>query len=180
MTTFLVIGVLGLVLLTVSLVVGDFLDGVLDGLFDGLGGDVFSTAVIGAFVSAFGFGAAAAEGADLPLGVVLPVGLGAGLVFGWFATWLTGLVRGGGSDGTPSTSDAVGHEGSVTTEIPADGLGTVRILVGGHVIRLNARAELPIPAGTAVHVTGVLSPTAVTVAPVWPEALELDGPDPAP
>lgn len=180
MTVFVVIGLVGLALLTVSLVVGEFLDGVLDGLFNGLGGDTFSTAVIGAFVSAFGFGAAAADGAGLPLGVVVPTGLAAGLVFGWFAAWLTGLVRGGGSDATPSTDDVIGHEGSVTTAIPGDGLGTVRVLLGGHVIRLNARADRALPAGTAVHVTGVLSPTAVTVAPMWPETLELDAPDLAP
>ena len=52
MTTFMVIGVAGLVLLLVSLVVGDLFDGALDAL----AGDAFSSAVIGAFVSATGFG----------------------------------------------------------------------------------------------------------------------------
>ncbi len=183
MTTFLVIGVVGLVLLAVSLVLGDLLDGTVEGLLDGVpGGEAFSTAVIGAFVSAFGFGAAAADATGAPLVVALPVGVGAGVVFGWFAAWLTRLVRDGGSDDTPSTDDTIGREGAVTTAIPADGLGTVRILLGGHVIRLNARAEQAIPAGTAIHVTGVLSPTAVTVSPVWPEALEAPqaGPGPSP
>ena len=46
MTTFMVIGLVGLVLLLVSLVVGDLFDGV----FDALAGDVFSSAVIGGFV----------------------------------------------------------------------------------------------------------------------------------
>jgi hypothetical protein len=40
-------------------------------------------------------------------------------------------------------------------------------LLGGHVVRLNARAEQPVPAGTGIHVTAVLSPTAVSVAPLW-------------
>ena len=57
-TTFLVIGVIGLALLGISLVLGDLLDGV----FDALAGDVFSSAVIGGFVSAFGFGARARAG----------------------------------------------------------------------------------------------------------------------
>lgn len=173
MTPFLIIGIVGLALLAVSLLFGDVLDGVGDGLLGGLGGDLFSTAVIGAFISAFGFGAAAVDAADGPLAVAVPVGVGAGVLFAWFAARLTNLVRGGGSDATLQTDDAIGRDGTVTTEIPADGLGTVRVLVGGHVLRLNARATEQIPSGTAIHVTGVLSPTAVTVAPVWP----LDPPD---
>ena len=168
MTPFLVIGIAGLVLLAVSLLLGDVLDGVVDGLFDGLGSELFSTATIGAFVAAFGFAAAGVDGAAGPLPVALAAGSGAGLLFAWFAVRLTRLVRDGGSDATVSTDDAIGRDGTVTTAIPADGLGTVRILVGGHVLRLNARATEPIPSGTAVHVTAVLSPTAVTVAPVWP------------
>jgi hypothetical protein len=34
-------------------------------------------------------------------------------------------------------------------------------------MRLNATAHQPIAAGTQVNVTGVLSPTAVSVAQVW-------------
>ena len=48
-------------------------------------------------------------------------------------------------------------------------LGVVRVLVGGHPLRLNARADRALETGIQVHVTGVLSPTAVTVAPVWDE-----------
>ncbi len=59
------------------------------------------------------------------------------------------------------------------TGIPDDGFGTVRVLLGGHVVRVNARAEHTVAAGTDVHVTGILSPTAVTVAPVWGDLPEL-------
>ncbi len=99
----------------------------------------------------------------------MPVGIVAGVGFGWFAAWLTRLLRDGGSDGTPATDDALGREGTVTSDIPGDGFGTVRVLLGGHVVRLNARADRPVAAGTEVHVTSILSPTAVTVAPVWDE-----------
>lgn len=163
MTTFVVIGVVGLLLLLVSLVVGDLFDGALDAL----AGDVFSSAVIGAFVAATGFGGAAAEGFGLPFVVAVPIGVASGVAFGAFAWWLTRLIRDGGSDATPSTEDTLGHEGKVVTEIPADGFGVVTILVGGHLMRLNAKAELPLEPGTEVHVTTVLSPTAVTVAPTW-------------
>jgi membrane-bound ClpP family serine protease len=164
MTTFLVIALVGLGLLVVSLVVGDLFDGALDAL----AGDAFSSAVIGAFVAAFGFGAAAAQPA---LGTVLavPVGVVTGGAFAWFAWWLTRLLADGSSDATPSIDDTVGRDGRVVTSLPAEGFGVVDVLVGGHVLRLNARAEQPISPGTQVHVTGVLSPTAVTVAPVWPE-----------
>lgn len=160
---FLVIGAVGLLVLLVSLVGGDLLDGALDALE----GDVFSSAVLGAFVAATGFGGAAAEAAGAPLALALPVGLGAGVVFGSFAWWLTRLIRDGGSDATITISDAIGHSGKVVTDIPADGLGVVTVLVGGHPLRLNARATQAIPTGAEIHVTAVVSPTAVEVATVW-------------
>lgn len=161
--TFLVIGTIGLVVLAISLVAGDLFDGALDML----AGDVFSSAVIGAFVAATGFGGAAAQALGAPAPVAVPAGLVAGGLFGWFAVWLTRLIRTGGSDATLTTEDSVGRAGRVVTGIPADGFGVVNVLIGGHVLRLNARAEQPLEAGTEVHVTSVLSPTAVTVAPMW-------------
>ena len=165
MTTFLVIGLIGLALLALSLVLGD----VFDGALDALAGDVFSSAVLGAFIAATGFGGAAVQGFGAPTALALPIGLMAGVVFGGFALWLTRLIRDGGSDATITTDDAIGREGRVVTAVPADGFGVVNILVGGHTMRLNAKAEQPLEPGTQVHVTSVLSPSAVTVAPVWDE-----------
>jgi membrane-bound ClpP family serine protease len=165
MTTFLVIGVVGLVLVGVSLVLGDLFDGVLDAL----AGDVFSSAVIGGFVSAFGFGAAVMQGLGTPSFVSVLVGLGAGVAVGWLAWWLTRLVKDGGSDGTLTADDALGRSGKVVTSIPAEGFGTIRLMIGGHSVQLNAKAEAPVEPGTEVHVTQILSPTAVLVAPVWNE-----------
>lgn len=164
MTVLIVVGVVGLLVLLVSLVLGDVLDGALDALT----GDAFSTAVLGAFVAALGFGGATVDALGAPAWLSLVVGVGAGVLAGWFAAWLTRLVRDGGSDATPEADDVLGREGQVVSDVPADGYGTVRVLVGGHVVRLNARADAALPAGTAVHVTSVLSPTAVTVAPVHP------------
>ena len=165
MTTFLVIGVAGLALLAVSLLLGDLFDGVLDAL----GGDVFSSAVIGGFVAALGFGAATAQAAGAPLLLALPIGVVAGVASGWFAAWLTRLVRGGGSDDVPAADDVVGRDATVLTDIPTGGFGVVRVQVGGHVLRYNARAERAVVVGTPVSVTAVLSPTAVAVAPVYPD-----------
>jgi membrane-bound ClpP family serine protease len=165
MTTFLVIGIVGLVLVGISLVLGDLFDGV----FDALAGDVFSSAVLGGFVSAFGFGAALMQGIGAPTVAAVPVGIAAGVVVGWLAWWLTKLVKDSSSDDTLSTDDALGRAGRVITAIPADGFGAVRLMIGGHSVQLNAKAEAPVEAGTEVHVTQILSPTAVLVAPVWNE-----------
>jgi membrane-bound ClpP family serine protease len=165
MTTFLVIGIVGLALVGVSLVLGDIFDGV----FDVLAGDVFSSAVIGGFVSAFGFGAALMQSIGTPAVLSVPVGIAAGVVVGWLAWWLTKLVKDGGSDGTLTSDDALGRSGRVITAIPADGFGAIRLMIGGHSVQLNAKAEAAVDPGTEVHVTQILSPTAVLVAPVWNE-----------
>lgn len=168
MTVFLVLGFVGLALVVTSLLVGDHLEAAFGGAFNALEGDVFSTAVIGGFVSAFGFGAAAADGGGLPTLPVLLIGGGSGVVVGWFAWWLTKLVKDGPSDGTISIGDTVGQVARVLTAIPGgQSYGVVRVTVGGHVMQCNASSLLAIEAGDEVTVTGVLSPTAVTVAPVW-------------
>lgn len=167
MTTYLVIGVVGLVLLGVSLLFADLLDGA----FDALSADWISTAVIGGFVSAFGFGGALAIGVGAPHLVALLVGAATGVLAGWFAAWLTRAVRGGGSGESLRADDLVGHDAVVITDIPAAGFGVVRVRVGEHALQLNAKAEVAIPTGTSAHVTGVLSPTAVTVAPLSTEQI---------
>lgn len=163
MALFLVIGIVGLVVIAISLLVGDLHSGALDGL----GLDWFSTEVVGGFVSALGFAGAIAVDAGAPDGIAVLVGVAAGVVFGAAAAGLTRLVRGGGTDDVPESDDTIGREGRVLTAVPDDGFGSVEVWVGGHTLRLNARSDQALGAGTRVHVTGVLSPTAVTVAPVW-------------
>ncbi len=169
MTTYLILGVVGLVILAVSLLVGDVFDGLLDGALDGLGGDWFSTEVVGGFVSALGFGGAIAVAAGAPGPVAVAVGLVIGMSFAWLAAKFTRLVRGAGTDGAPAAGDVVGHEAIVLSDIPHAGFGTIRVHVGGHTLQYNASADLELDAGARVHVTSVLSPTAVTVAPMWSE-----------
>lgn len=163
MTVFLVLGLVGLLVLAVSLVAGDMLEGA----FDALEADWISTAVVGGFISAFGFGGAAADGAGLPWPVAVAIGAGAGVLVAWFAGWLTALVKDGPSDGTVSITDSVGQTAQVITAIPGEGYGVVRVVVGGHTLQVNASANLPIEAGTRVNVTGVISPTAVSVTAIW-------------
>jgi membrane protein implicated in regulation of membrane protease activity len=165
LTAFWIIGCIGVALLAVSLVLGDVFD------FDIAGADWFSGAALGGFVAALGFGAALADGLGGPGVVTGAVGVGAGLTFGWFAAWLTRVVRRDTSGSSTSADDTVGRDAVVVTAIPEGGFGTVKVILGGQVHRYNARAETALVEGTAVHVTGVLSPTALTVAPVW-SALE--------
>lgn len=160
MTTFVVLGSIGLLVLVVSLVLGEFLDGVLDGLGDGW----FSTASLGGFLTAFGFSAALADSAEVATPVTIALGVGAGVAIGAFAGWLTRMVRNGGTDSTPQTRDIIGYDGTVVSTIPADGFGVVTVRMGGHLLRLNARAAVPIEPGTAITVVDTLSPTAVSVA----------------
>ncbi len=161
MTPFVIIGICGVGVLLLSLLLDGFLD------FDGLAGDWFSTAALGGFVSALGFGGAIAQGAGAPQLVATGIGAGAGLLVGWFSAWLTRLVRSGATDETPTTRDVVGWDAQVVSAIPEGGYGAITVRRGGHTFRFNAQAERALPAGTEVHVTGVLSPTAVTVAATY-------------
>lgn len=165
MDPFLIVGICGVAVLFVSLVLGDLFD------LEALAGDWFSTAALGGFISALGFGGLFAQGLGAPTFVATLIGTGAGLVVGWFCAWLTRLVKGGGTDSTPQTRDILGWDATVVSAIPAEGYGSITVRRGGHVLRYNAKSDRELPAGTAVHVTDVLSPTAVTVAATYPELL---------
>jgi len=157
---FLIVGAVGLVLLTVSLVVGE----VFDGLLDSIPGDLLSGAAIAGFLSAFGFvGALVQQSSDSTLASTL-AGLGAGGVVGWGVGAVTKQLMKGGDEATVRTASLVGHAATVVDEIPDVGYGQVSLVVAGHLTRLNARSPEPIEAGTPVTVTAVLSPTSVQVS----------------
>ena len=182
MTAFLVIGGVGLLLLLVSLIAGDLLDGAFGavGALDAhsvggefLGGDLAGTFLSGAavsgFLAAFGFAGAGIESATGATPLAISGGLLAGVAVGGLAGWLTKTLMRGGTDATVRSESLVGHRGSVISEIPPHGLGQVGLTVGGQLTRLNARCDRPLPAGTSVVVTAVDSPTAVTVAALSPQ-----------
>lgn len=165
MTTFVVIGVVGLLLLVLTLLLGD----VIEGVVDGFGPDWLSGTAIAAFLAAVGFGGALALQLGASEGVATASGIGAGLAAGVLAGLLTrSLAREGGADSTPSAGALVGQVGTVVSAVPADGYGTVALTVAGHPTRLNARAGTPLAAGSQVRVTTVLSSSAVQVEPVTP------------
>ena len=160
MATFLIIGVVGVLLLLASVVLGE----VFDGIFDAIGSDVISGASIAVFLGAFGFGGALLLGATDNAGIAVGGGLVAGLGFGAGAGWFTAKLRQGGDESNVRTSSLGGRDAVVVSEIPINGYGEVSVTVAGHITKLNARADDTLRAGTPVTIITVLSATAVHVA----------------
>lgn len=162
LTVFISIGAVGLVLLVVSLIAGD----IHSGLFDWIDNDLFSGAAVAAFLSALGFVGALVQNASGNPTVATLTGAGAGLGVAYAARGLTRSLQSGEGDTTVRTEALVGARGHVIEAIPNDGMGMVTVRVAGHLTRLNARCDQPLPTGTGVEVVAVQSPTAVTVRPV--------------
>ena len=160
MVAFLVIGGVGVLLLLVSLVAGDVLDGVFD-----FGGDLFSGSALAGFLGAFGFAGALAFDATGSSGAGIGVGLASGIAVGALVGWVTLRLRRGGDEANVRSGDLPGRVGTVISAIPDGGFGEVSVMVAGHITKLNARAATALPAGTPVTVRAVLSATSVMVEP---------------
>lgn len=159
MNLFLILGSVGVVLLLITLLLGDFLDGVLD-----FGGDLVSGPALAGFLGAFGFGGALAMEAGASTGLAAVVGLAVGAVIGLGAGWGSAQLKKGGDESTVRTGSLVGRPATVVTTIPEGGFGTVSIVAAGHITSLNARSPETLAAGTPVVITAVLSATSVAVA----------------
>lgn len=161
---FLIIGVVGGLLLLVSLV--------LDGIFDAFdfGDGPLSLTTIAAFTAIFGFTAFASVGAGMSTPVAAVVGGLAGVVGGAAAFWLSRLIRGAESTTAVSDGDLIGAVGSVVLAIPAaGGLGEVAVILNGERISLSATADEAIPRGSAVRVVQTVTSTSVRVEAVSPD-----------
>lgn len=165
MSIFLILGIAGSLFLVISIVLGDFFDAAFH--FDGFDSEIFSIAALSAFVGALGFGGVVASAFTPALWLTLPVGLVCGVMAAWGAISLTRWLKRGESGVLVSNDALIGAEAKVVTDIPAVGFGEVRIQ-GSHDKRA-ASSELPIPAGTPVWVSAIISPTAVEVRPVATE-----------
>ncbi|WP_372345317.1 hypothetical protein [Streptomyces sp. KL116D] len=169
MTWFLGLGIVGVVLLVLSLV----LDGVLEGLFDGAGvldglfDGLLSLPVIAGFLSMLGFGGAIVLGTTgLGAAPATLVGAGAGVATGWLTWKATRALMRDDTAGTPRGDDLVGTAGTVVTAVPADGYGEVLLQLAGQPAKFAARSQAAVARGTEVWVTGLLSATSVEVRPV--------------
>lgn len=163
MTVFLIIGAAGAALLLLSLLIGDLLDSLFN--LDAIDSDFFSFAGLAGFVGALGFAGAIALSVVHSLPIAIVSGVLVGLGVGALAAWLTARLKDPSrdSDSTVRSHHLIGLTGRVIHDIPAGGLGEIRVSVNGHPTKLNARADEPIGAGTLIQVTAVLSPTAVMV-----------------
>lgn len=163
MIGYIVIGSIGLALVTISLFVGEIFDSLFDS-FDLDGGGVFSTPVIGAFLAAFGFGAALiVYTTKVGAGLSALGGLASGLAVGGVALVMTRSLMNMPTDETVKSSGLKGRTGTVVTRIPEDGYGEISVTYAGHYMKVSARAPEPIPAGVRVVVTDVMSASSVVV-----------------
>ncbi|MEV8548061.1 hypothetical protein [Streptomyces sp. NPDC051572] len=169
MAWFLGLGIVGIVLLILSLI----FDGVLEGLFGGVGvlGGLFdgllAIPVIAGFVSMLGFSGAITMGTT-GLGAVgaVAVGVPAGVATGWLAYRLSRALMIERSGAAPHIDDLIGASGSVVTAIPADGYGEVLVRMAGQPVKLAAKSPVPVVRGAEIWVQATLSCTAVSVRPV--------------
>ncbi|HOQ52978.1 MAG TPA: hypothetical protein PLF56_05130 [Micropruina sp.] len=164
MTVFLTLGVIGIVLLLTALLVGDHVDGALDALG---GGEWFTGAALAGFLGGVGFVGAAVLALTDSGWLAALAGLLAGGALGVAVGAITVRLRNSGEGGTPTSDALIGLPGTVVSDIPEHGYGTISLVNNGHLTRLNARAGIPLPAGTQVTVTEVLSPTSVMVMPTY-------------
>jgi hypothetical protein len=168
-TAFIVIGAIGLLLLLLSLVLGEIFDGLL-GAFDAdAGGGVFSGPVLGAFLASFGFGAALvmfATGVGATAGAL--GGLASGVVVGGIALVMTRTLINMPTDETVTTRGLEGSPAIVITAIPDGGYGEVTVRHHGEQRKYNARAGEAVAAGDQVWVSAVLSTSAVLVSTTPP------------
>lgn len=158
------IGGIGIVMLLVSLFVGDHVHGVLDALG---GGDWFTGASLSGFLGAFGFGGAIVYAISDNVGLSVIAGLVLGAMLGATVAYGVLQLRRTQDGGVPQSAALLDRIGTVISDIPAEGYGEIRIMQGGYMVKVNARAPMPIKAGTQVTVTDVLSATAVKVIPTY-------------
>lgn len=156
---FLIIGIIGALLLVISVV----LDGIFE-VFD-FGDGPLSLTTIAAFTAIFGFASFAMVGAGASATVAGVVGAVAGIAGGAIAWWLSRLIRSAESNTSVSSDELIGDEASVVLAIPENGLGEVALVRHGERVSLSATASAPIPRGARVRVVQILTATSVVVEP---------------
>ncbi|MEU7229351.1 hypothetical protein [Streptomyces chrestomyceticus] len=165
MTIFLGLGIVGIVVLTLSLVFGNILEGLLGlgGLLDGW----LSLPVVAGFVSMLGFTGVIVLGtSDAGAGAASAIGTVTGAAAGWLTWKLSRALIRDQTAATPRGSDLIGATGPVITAIPAEGYGEVLVRVAGQPVKLAAKSTMPVMRGTEIWVEAALSSTSVAVRPV--------------
>ncbi len=164
MTWFLVIGAVGIVMLLVSLIVGEHVNGIFDAVG---GGDWFTGSSLAAFLGALGFGGAIVQQLTGSTTLAVVGGILLGVVFGGLIAYGMIKLRLIDTGGAVTTNDLMDAPGVVLSDIPALGFGEIRVTRQGQMMKLNAKSAIPISTGTQVTVINVLSATAVVVEPTY-------------
>lgn len=160
-STFLIVGVLGAVLLLISLL----LDGIFD-FFD-FGDGPLSLTTIAAFTTLFGFTAFGLVSAGVATPWAAFWGAGAGLGGGVLAWWVARFMRKSESSTAVSGSDLIGKEAMVVLAIPANnGFGEIALTMHGERVSMTASAGQAVARGEKVVIVENLSATAVLVQKV--------------
>ena len=161
---FAIVGLLGLLMVVGSLVLGDLLEGAFESLDIDVGGGMFSTPVIGSFLATFGFGAVLVRtSSDAGPGLAAAGGALGGVVMAGIALWITRSLMHMSTDESVRTNDVVGKPAVVVSAIPAGGLGEVSLVHLGQRMKYSARAETAIPYGENVVVVAVTSSSSLVV-----------------
>ncbi|MGY1754005.1 hypothetical protein [Blastococcus sp. SYSU D01042] len=174
-TVFLVLGAVGLVVLLLSLFVGELGD---LGLGDVDADGPFSVPAVAALLGGIGFGGAAATSLlpdDLPTAaaalLALVVGLAVALPLAWGAIRLSRALKDMPTQPTLTRHHLLGAQGVVVSAVPSPGYGEVRLTVAGQQLKFSARSDVPLRSGTPVYVVEALSETAVEVVSTAPDPL---------
>lgn len=169
MTTFIIIGVLGLALLLISFV----FDGILD-IFDfDFGADgIFSTSAFLGFFAAFGFGGWLTLGFIDSIPIAIIVGLVAGVIVGAISGVIMRFMRNAES-GSVDRSSLVGQVGSALYSAKAGEAFDFTIMHHGMRTKLAAYADIDVKNGQPLKVDHVVSSTRVHVSPLSDEITDI-------
>lgn len=158
---FVIIGAVGALLLVISLVFDDVLDGLLPEA------DLLSLPAIAAAMVAFGFGTAIlADQIGFPTGAAMGGGAIVAVLAAAGAVRASRAAIGMATDATPTANDLLGATGRVIIEVPAGATGQVLVRLGGQPVKLTAVTGPTGPTlatGTEIVVVSVESSTKVTV-----------------
>lgn len=152
---YLTIALIGLAILILSVL--------LDGLFDFLdfGDGILSVTTFSAFITIFGFVGVICTNLTLTAGITLLISTLSGLTV---ATLTMRMMKKMTTPDTLNSTTVIGRTGTVTLPLnPPNNLGEISVPYQGESQYYTAIADTPIPLGTEVTVTQVLSPTNVKI-----------------
>jgi membrane protein implicated in regulation of membrane protease activity len=161
-TVFLATCAVGFAFLVISLAFGEIFE-FLDADHDVGGPGIFSSKVIGVFITAFGGTGAIAAYYGLSAAAASLVGIASGAVFGGLIYLLARMLYQQQASSDVRTTDLVGQICRVVVGIPAGGMGQVRCRIGEELVDkiAQARDATGIPENASVQIEEVIGETVI-------------------